>query len=252
MKKLSLLATCLVSALALSAVGCGQGSKSSAPSAASAGKGGAAASVPGVDVGDLPGHGALTQDKTPKEGPRLLPVEVYIQFYLDVFGGLSPLAAETAARGKDGSALFDTWRDYLASLGLPDYEKDIARVGQTNAIMLATFERIGISLCDRAVERDLKGTLALDKRTVFAFEPTKAEPTAAEFEQRFDVLHRTFLGYPAALAETPRTSRFFSLYQDTVTRHSAQGAPKSGFTPSQAGWAAVCYGLVRHPELHTY
>jgi len=206
--------------------------------------------VPSVPASDLPGHGTLNQDGTPKEGPRLLPVEVYIQFYLDVFGGLSPLGAETLARGKDG-ALFDTWRDYLASLGMPDYEKDIARVGQTNAMMLASFERIGVSLCDRAIERDLRGA-TLDKRTVFAFEPTKAAPTEAEFAARFDVLHRTFLGYPAALAETPRTKRFFDLYNATVARHTDKGAAPSTFTPTEAGWAAVCYGLVRHPELHTY
>lgn len=210
--------------------------------------------IPSTNASDLPGHGSLAQDNTPKEGPRLLPAEVYIRAYLDIFGGLSPLAAETASRGKEGSALFDTWRDYLASLGIPDYEKDIARITQTNAMMLATFERIGIALCDRAAERELDTTPrpALDKRTVFAFEPTAAAPTEAEFAARFDVLHRTFIGYPAAMAETPRIKRFYDLYTSTVTAHSAKGAPASGLSPQNAGWAAVCYGLVRHPEFHTY
>ncbi len=217
-----------------------------APTEAASERGGAPRSPPPTS----PVTARSTQDNTPKEGPRLLPAEVYLQAYLDIFGGLSPLGAETLARGKDG-ALFDTWRDYLASLGMPDYEKDIARVGQTNAMMLASFERVGVSLCDRAIERDLRGA-TLDKRTVFAFEPTKAAPTEAEFAARFDVLHRTFLGYPAALAETPRTKRFFDLYNATVARHTAKGAAPSTFTPTEAGWAAVCYGLVRHPELHTY
>ena len=210
--------------------------------------------VPSTPAADLPGHGSLSQDTTPKEGPRLLPAEVYIQAYLDIFGALSPLAAELASRGKEGGALFDTWRDYLASLGMPDYEKDIGRVTQTNAMMLATFERVGIALCDRAAERELDASPrpALASRTVFAFEPTAAGPTDKEFADRFDVLHRTFIGYPAALAETPRTERFYKLYIDTVAKHSAKGAPVSGLSPANAGWAAVCYGLVRHPEFHTY
>lgn len=210
-------------------------------------------SVPAVPVSDLPGHGSLKQDDTTKESARLLPAEVYVQAFLDVFGTLSPLEAEAMAKQGD-SALFDRWKDYLASLGLPDYEKDIARPGSTNAMMLATFERIGAALCERAVERDLRAAPrpAVDKRAVFAFEPTTAEPTAEEFATRFDVLHRTFIGYPAGLAPTDRVARFFALYQDVVARHSAKDAPKSTFTPAEAGWAAVCHGLVRHPEFVTY
>lgn len=210
--------------------------------------------VPSTPASDLPGHGSLAQDNTTKEGPRLLPAEVYIQVYLDIFGGLSPLAAELASRGKDGSALFDTWRDYLASLGMPDYEKDIGRVTQTNAMMLSSFERVGIALCDRAAERELDAAARppLATRTVFAFEPTPAAPTEAEFAQRFDVMHRTFIGYPAALAETARITRFYELYKSTVSKHAAKGAATSGLLPANAGWAAVCYGLVRHPEFHTY
>ena len=39
-----------------------------------------------------------------------------------------------------------------------------------------------------------------------------AAPTEAEFAERFDVLHRTFLGYPAALATRDRTGAYFKLY----------------------------------------
>lgn len=237
MKRLALAAT-----IALAALGC---AKDPEPSTGP--------TVPSVPASDLPGHGSLKQDDTTKESARLLPAEVYIRAFLDVFGTLSPLEAEELARS-GSSALFDRWRDYLASLGLPDYEKDIARPGSTNAMMLATFERIGAALCERAIERDLraKPRPAVEKRAVFAFEPTTAEPTAPEFAERFDVLHRTLLGYPAGLAPTERTARFFALYQGVVARHSAKDAPKSNFTPSEAGWAAVCHGLVRHPEFVTY
>ena len=76
--------------------------------------------------------------------------------------------------------------------------------------------------------------------------------TAAEFAPRFDVLHRTFLGYPArARARRSAWPAFFELYRDTrrATRRPQQ---RSRFTPAEAGWAAVCYGLVRHPEFHLY
>lgn len=210
-------------------------------------------SVPSVPASDLPGHGSLKQDDTTKESARLLPAEVYVRAFLDVFGTLSPLEAEELARG-GSSALFDRWRDYLASLGLPDYEKDIARPGSTNAMMLATFERIGAALCERATERDLraKPRPALDKRAVFAFEPTTAEPTAQEFAERFDVLHRTFLGYPAHLAETTdRTLRFRNLYRQAVARGAGETVSRK-LTPTEQGWVAVCYGLARHPEFHLY
>lgn len=212
----------------------------------------ASQNVPSVPVTSIPGHESLPQDTTHKEGPRLMPAETYIRSYLALFGGLAPLEVQTRARGADGTALFDSWNDYLAALGLPDYRVDQPRGNQTNALMMATFERLGVVLCDRAVERDLRGTLPVAQRVIFAFDPTTAAPTAAEFAARFDVLHRTFLGYPAALAETPRAARFFELYNGTVTRHRATGAAASRFTPEQAGWATVCYGLVRHPEFHAY
>ena len=65
------------------------------------------------------------------------------------------------------------------------------------------------------------------------------------------MLHRTFLGYPAALAPTDRATRFLGVYDGVVAAHAVSSV-KSRFSPAQAGWAAVCYGLVRHPEFHLY
>jgi len=207
-------------------------------------------SRPPQPVDTLPGHGGVGQDTAPKEPERLVPAEALIRTYLQLFGGLSPLAAQAAARRNDGSGLFDTWDDYLFAVGLPDYRNELPRGTQTNALMVATFERIGIALCDRSVERDR--TLPLAQRVIFAFDPPPAPITEAAFAPRFDVLHRTFLGYPAALAPTDRTARFFQLYRDVSGRRAAPDAGSSRFTPAEAGWAAVCYGLVRHPEFHVY
>jgi hypothetical protein len=199
----------------------------------------------------LPGRDPVPQDTAPKAAPRLLPPEVYLRTYLTIFGGLSP---EGVAAELRGGALFDAWSDYLSSLGLPSYAAEIGRATQTNSLMLATFERLGVALCDRAAEHDLRASppRPLAERRVFAFELPGRALDAAGFAGRFDVLHRTFLGYPAALAPDGRVERFFGLYEDTLARRSAAGAPASRFSPAEAAWAAVCYGLVRHPEFHTY
>jgi hypothetical protein len=204
--------------------------------------------------------GVLSEDTAPKEDLRLVPPEAYMRTYLELFGGLAPLDAQKKARGSDGSALFDTWDDYVSALGLPDYRLDIPRQTQTNALMVATFERLGVALCDRALEHDLKAPKGgeappIAQRLVFAFDlpaPTANKPLEAEaFAPRFDAMHRTFLGYPAALAPPQRTARFLQLYRDVEASH-AKADPRSRFTPAEAGWAAVCYGLVRHPEFHLY
>jgi hypothetical protein len=212
------------------------------------------ASVRSVPVGSIPGHDQVAEDNTPKQGPRLVPAETYLRTYLTLFGGLSPLAAQRALQGSSGSALFDTWNDYIASLGLPDYRFDLPRGAQTNTLMIATFERIGVALCDRAMEHDLATATPppVDQRMVYAFDLPAGTIDLPTFTPRFDVMHRTFLGYPAAMAPTDRTARFFALYQGTVARHAAPGAAASPFTPTQAGWATVCYGLIRHPEFHLY
>jgi hypothetical protein len=198
----------------------------------------------------VPMH-SLPQDVTPKDEPRLVPAEAYLRSYLELFGGVLPLDAQKKARGNDGAQLFDTWDDYFAALGFPDYRLDLPRGQVTNALMVATFERVGVALCDRAVEHDLKGASPppVAQRAIFAFEASDP-PDAAAFAPKFDVLHRTFLGYPAKLAPQERTARFFQLYEDVKKHHAA--VKKTRFSPSEAAWASVCYGLVRHPEFHLY
>ncbi len=193
--------------------------------------------------------GRATEDTTTKQDLRLVPPEVYIRSYLQLFGGLAPRDVQAKARGADGSQLFDAWDDYLAALGLPDYKLDLPRATQTNAIMVAAFERLAVALCDRAVERDLKAHPPLDARVVFAFDAPERLDDAG-FASRFDVLHRTFLGYPAALAPG-RVDDFRGLYTHIEQNHRA-AAKSSRFTPTEAAWAAVCYGLARHPEFHLY
>jgi hypothetical protein len=214
-----------------------------------------------------------TQDASPKEDVRMLPAEAYLRTYLQLFGGASPLEVQRRARP---GGLFDSWNDYAAALGLPDHRNDLPRSTQTNALMVATFDRLAIALCVRAAEHDLRGDLPPGQRLVFAFDLGKPErapepsrdglqqgkPASARgdagaphpatlpaFTPAFDVLHRTFLGYPAALAPAERAAAFFALFQQTVARHEKT---KGTLSPVEAGWAAVCLGLARHPEFHTY
>jgi len=195
-----------------------------------------------------------TQDVAPKEELRMVPAEAYMRTYLMLFGGLAPLEVQKRARGAEGAQLFDTWDDYFASLGFPDYRIDMPRSQQTNALMVATFERLGVALCDRAVEHDLKAKPPMNERVVFAFDLPAAPLDKAAFESRFDVLHRTFLAYPVRLAPTDRTARFFKLYEDVHARHAKSPPPPRPprFSADEAAWATVCYGLVRHPEFHLY
>jgi hypothetical protein len=249
-------------------------------------------------------------DTAPKEDLRMVPPEAYMRTYLALFGGLLPLEAQARARGAQGGQVFDTWDDYFSALGFPDYHLDLPRGAQTNALMMATFERLGVALCDRAVEHDLggeelvvpkvppppprgmgkngDGKVAERKRDradrpeamgamagpkapeadlppplpgglaasapklIFTFGLPKGPLDAGAFAQRFDILHRRFLGYPAELAPTDRTARFFALYNQIAQRHAGANGKGKRFTPAEAGWAAVCYGLVRHPEFQLY
>ena len=189
--------------------------------------------------------GNVGEDNTAKESPRLMPAEAYIRTYLAIFGGLSPIAAQSQLQGNQ---LFDTWDDYLASIGMPDYTADIPRGAQTNALMIAAFERMGVALCDRSLEHDL-AISDPTQRLIYAFDLSAPPANATAFAASFDVMHRTFLSYPASMAPTDRTNRFYSLYNGTLAAHSTG---TSLFTPNQAAWATVCYGLVRHPEFHLY
>jgi hypothetical protein len=203
--------------------------------------------APSAAVALPPGHAALI-DTTPKERRRLMPPEAYLRAYLAWFGGLAPLDVQGRARGK---GLFDAWDDYLAALGLPDDRLDQPRAGQTNTLMLATLGRLGEALCVRAAEHDLHGRPPpVAERVVFAFELTPRPPTEAQFTERLDVLHRTFLGYPLALAPASRITRFFALYGEVAAHHAAR--KKAALAPDETAWAAVCAALVQHPEQELY
>lgn len=205
--------------------------------------------VPSTTLGQVPGHDTVAQDNSHKEPPRLGVAESYLGSYLKIFGGATALQAQRDLQAA-GNNLFDNWAAYLGALGLPSYAIDLPRRGETNALMIAAFERLGEALCDRALERDLKATPAVpvDKRMVYAFDLPTGALDKAGFQARFDVLHRTFLSYPVALAPTDRVTRFYKLYQDTAAKHAAT----SKFTAQEEGWAAMCSALVRHPEFHLY
>lgn len=237
-------------AATLLALTLGCNSTPSTPTVAAPDGGARPTEIAPTPVAEIPGHELLAQDHTPKEPPRLMPAETLIRSYLSLFGGLSPMAMQTRLRGTTSDNLFDTWGDYLSALGVPDYAVDIPRSPQTNALMLAAFERIGVALCERAVQSDLRGA-ALADRVLFRFDlPTGRALTDEEFGARFDLLHRRILGYPSALAPDGRVPRFRTLYRDAVARHADAGART--FNGSEAGWASVCEGLIRHPEFHLY
>lgn len=196
----------------------------------------AACGASAVTTRPMPPTREVMLDTTPKEKRRMLPPEVYLRAYLGWFGGLAPLDVQNRARPR---GLFDAWDDYLSALGLPDYKIDLPRQGQTNTLMLATLGRLGEALCVRAAEHDLH---AHQPPVVFAFDPH------AEFAVGFDVLHRTFLGYPVRLAPPDRAQKFHALFESVRARHKA----KNPLTPDETAWAAVCTALVQHPEAELY
>jgi hypothetical protein len=206
--------------------------------------------VPSVTLDAIPGHDSLAQDTSHKESPRMVPAEAYMRTYLVLFGGMTALQAQTQLTA-GGSALFDNWASYLGALGLPNYTLELPRKEETNALMIATFERLGIALCDKAIEKDLKGSplIPIGQRLIFDFDVPATVLDEAGFAPRFEQLHRRFLGYPVKLAPTDRQARYFAVYQETVKSHPATG---SRFKAVEAGWAAVCQGLIRHPEFHLY
>jgi len=192
----------------------------------------------------LPAHKTTMLDTTPKERRRMVAPEVYLRAYLGWFGGLVPLDVQNRARPK---GLFDAWDDYLSALGLPDYKTDLPRQTQSNTLMLATLGRLGEALCARAAEHDLHGgKTPLEQRVVFAFDGPDTEDT---FDARFDVLHRTFLGYPAKLAPGERGAKFHALFGEIAARHA--GA-KNPLTADETAWVGVCAALVQHPEAELY
>ena len=194
----------------------------------------------------LPAHQTRMIDTTPKERRRMVSPEVYLRAYLTWFGGLVPLDVQNRARPK---GLFDAWDDYLSALGLPDYKTDLPRQTQSNTLMLATLGRLGEALCARAAEHDLHGgKTPLDQRVVFAFD-LNGDESDETFMDRFDILHRTFLGYPAKLAPGERVQKFHALWTDVAARHAKA---KNPLTADETAWVAVCTALVQHPEAELY
>ena len=53
--------------------------------------------------------------------------------------------------------------------------------------------------------------------------------------KRFDVLHRTFLGYPRTLAPPSRTKRFLGLYRDIVRMHKTEARSRASRLTRRAG-----------------
>lgn len=194
----------------------------------------------------------LPQDSTPKEDVRLMPAEAYLRMYLHLFGSAPPVDVQKRARGNDGAALFDNWGDYLSAMGFPDYRNDLPRGTQTNGLMMAAFDRLGMALCVRAAEHDLRDATPVRERLVFAFAGIPTPNQRPAFTAAFDTLHRTFLGYPARLAPPGRIDAFYEMFSATVTRHGQPGTARFRLTPVQAGWMSVCLALVRHPEFQTY
>jgi hypothetical protein len=188
-------------------------------------------------------------ETAPQEPARLVPPEVLLRTWVRLFGASLPLDADKRARGSDGRKVFDGWNDYLSALGLPDYRNDLPRATGTNALMLATWERIGEALCERGVERELRGKppIGIGQRVLFAFELPPQPLDRKAFDTRLDVLHRELLGYPLRLAPPSRAERFFALYTDVVARHDS-----TRLSPTEAGISAVCVALLRHPEASLY
>ncbi len=191
----------------------------------------------------LPAYSTIALDPTPKARRRAVPAEVVLRAFLGWFGGLAPQETFLRARGNN---LFDQWSYYLAALGLPDHHVDAPRVSQSNTVMLATIGRLGEALCVRSVEHDLRAKAPSGERLVFAFD-VAPPATVAAFTPAFDVLHRTFLGYPASLAPPQRIERFFGLYRGVAAR-----AGSKRLSADEMGWAAVCTALVQHPEAWLY
>lgn len=204
--------------------------------------------VPDVSVTDIPGHEGMGVDNRQKQAARTLPAETFLRSYLQLFGGLSPAEAVALAAGTD-EELFRRWNDYAGALGLPDYTLDIPRAPETNTLMLGTFERLAIALCDRTAELEIDGSR---QKHLYDFARAADPLDRAAFDAGFDVLHRTILGYPAKLAPPGRGQAFFDVYAGVVKRHDADSASVSRLSPAAAGWATVCEGLVRHPEFQLY
>ena len=119
---------------------------------------------------------------------------------------------------------------------------------QTNTLMLATLGRLGEALCDRAVEHDLARQDRARSTRRLRVRRAARSPSLDEFAARFDVLHRTFLGYPLRLAPGgPRREVLRALRRGRRASHD-EGAADARRDRVGRG----LHGLVRHPEVELY
>jgi uncharacterized protein (DUF1501 family) len=146
---------------------------------------------------------------------------VFLRSLLVWFGEVTPLEAQRLASGGN---LFDSWRDYLSMLGLPDYRGDIPRAEQSNAMMQATLGRLAEALCIKTAARELKAGGPVDSRNIYAFEIV-ARPSTDQFLGR-DVYCARVASRGGALLMNRRT--FLKLF----------GAGAAGFATHGATWAA--------------
>ena len=65
----------------------------------------------------------------------MVPPEPYLRAYL---AGLAASRQSTPEQALTPKNLFDSWDDYLAALGMPDYRIDLPRATQANTLMVAT------------------------------------------------------------------------------------------------------------------
>ena len=176
--------------------------------------------------------------------------------YLQLFGGLAPLDVQKRARGGDGARSSTPGTTTSRRSASPTIASTSRASTQTNALMIADVRaaRRG-ALRSRASSTICKGQAAAARPSalVFAFDlPARAR-------RRRGRSRRGSTSCTAPSSATRRRSRrrsararFFQLYRDIVAR-PRQGATRSRASPpTRPAWAAVCYGLVRHPEFHLY
>ena len=207
--------------------------------------GGAGAITPSEPTA-LPAHKTRCSTRTPKERRRMVSPEVYLRAYLGWFGGLVPLDVQNRARPK---GLFDAWDDYLVRArparlqdrpAAPDPEQHAdardARPARRGAVRARRRAR-------SARRQDAARSARRVRVRCRAATPTTRSASG------FDVLHRTFLGYPAKLAPGERVAKFHALFTEVAARHA--GA-KNPLTADETAWVAVCTALVQHPEAELY
>ena len=184
----------------------------------------------------------------------MVPPEVTMRTYLHLFGALAPLEFQKGARGATARASSTRGTTTSPRSGSPTIASTSpARRRPTRSWWPPSSASASRSATARSSTTGKEDAAEpVQERVIFAFDPPKGHVSTAQTSLRGSTcLHRTFLGYPARSRRRERSQRFYALYE-TIAKEHAKAAPKSRFTPDEAGWAAVCYGLVRHPEFHLY